>query len=468
MQIHPLLLPYLFGSCIFWCGVYISNYTLRKTTSSFRAYAIFSVYFIIITILYFRLITSTFVFIDYLLGALPYIITPLLYRNNISTICFVSFTNHLSFLILQIITNIIIQYNQESIMIFFQPYYLNSQQIFSILLIVLGFIYIIIVWLLIKNILKTIVDIKSTCFNHLMIFPFIAFFTLLITLILYTEQPSDLFTLLFVLLILCILSFYASLFTISKKGNPNKQIKHETNVQQNIKEVTLLPENVNENITSKAILQCYFQKLLDNFNECYIQEQELDHNLSTIHNLIYNQDLHNAIHFIQETQEQNCQHTIYDWTSHSNLNILLSYYNYCCHKYQIILQYQLSIFQEIQIDEQDLYILFSVGLENAIDACNYLQNPSQRFIHVEATLRQQHLSITIKNSFDGYINKVNQQLVSRKVNGGSGIPLLQSVVKKYKGTIQMQYPQNTFILQITIKCIPQMVQNQRFPMLYPQ
>jgi sensor histidine kinase regulating citrate/malate metabolism len=89
-------------------------------------------------------------------------------------------------------------------------------------------------------------------------------------------------------------------------------------------------------------------------------------------------------------------------------------------------------------------------MENAITACMTLEH--DRFIKVVAQCEEHVLSIMVQNSFDGNLKIKHGVLQSRKRISGPGIGLesMQMICKKYGGTMELQWDENTFTVLIIL------------------
>jgi hypothetical protein len=102
------------------------------------------------------------------------------------------------------------------------------------------------------------------------------------------------------------------------------------------------------------------------------------------------------------------------------------------------------------IPDDELSMLLGNAMENAITACMTLEH--DRFIKVVAQCEEHVLSIMVQNSFDGNLKIKHGVLQSRKRISGPGIGLesMQMICKKYGGTMELQWDENTFTVLIIL------------------
>lgn len=118
-------------------------------------------------------------------------------------------------------------------------------------------------------------------------------------------------------------------------------------------------------------------------------------------------------------------------------------------KYQNIkLETNIQIPKEINIDDVDLYIVLSNLIENAIENCDR-NNP---IIKIEATLKNEFVFLSIKNSVATNVLKENENLCTTKENKkdhGYGITSVKNIIKKYHGKLNQKCDDNFFECMIT-------------------
>jgi two-component system, LytTR family, sensor histidine kinase AgrC len=109
----------------------------------------------------------------------------------------------------------------------------------------------------------------------------------------------------------------------------------------------------------------------------------------------------------------------------------------------------------LSIEDIDLNILFSNALDNAFEACRKLPEGSRRFINVDAYLRNDHLVLMMKNTFNGELNMLDNELKTTKKEAGMhgiGMGNMKKTVQKYDGHIVTKIEGNVFILSAILYC----------------
>lgn len=106
-------------------------------------------------------------------------------------------------------------------------------------------------------------------------------------------------------------------------------------------------------------------------------------------------------------------------------------------------EYQGSIHSE-GIEDVDLCVLLGNALDNALAGCSTVQE--NRRILVAARTEGQVLSLMVKNTFDGVVNRKGDTILSRKRDNrpGVGLASMGSVCERYGGQMMTQWDDTTF------------------------
>lgn len=92
--------------------------------------------------------------------------------------------------------------------------------------------------------------------------------------------------------------------------------------------------------------------------------------------------------------------------------------------------------QELSFPDIDLCVILGNLLDNAIEACQWLEEPASRFIRVYLDLKGENLYLCITNS-TGKIQKRNGKYVSRKAGRhGFGLQRVDRLISRYQGISQ--------------------------------
>ena len=134
------------------------------------------------------------------------------------------------------------------------------------------------------------------------------------------------------------------------------------------------------------------------------------------------------------------------------VNAVISYYASLAESCHIKMEFKVIVPRKISISDVDLSLLFGNLLENAIHAC--CQVPVEnRYIHLSSDLNSPGtIYITMVNSFNGIVKKMNGQFLST-TESGSGIGLLsiQTTAERYHGSTRFYNEETEFISNIMLR-----------------
>lgn len=453
------LYTFIYGSCVYWSCFLLCDLVLVKAIAKAAVYTIIAVFYAGIGALYFMSAFSTLTFIEYIIGFLPFIIIPLLYKDSVAKIVFTYFSNLLFCLMLHLTSNIITNhvFTQVSEMNVITG--LTPDQLFRMITLLLCVLYIIIevslLRLMFRKLLKTVSNkaIMAGC-----ILPVGSFIILLCDYVLLNDLTNmngnviALLTLMLLMLGMYVVVYYA----FTKSGNANAMLMPQTKGGTPVvkREVVSDPMDL---LTSG---RHYYEMLLNHYMDMNKRTQLLDGNLQTMNSLLLNDNVAGATVFVDRITQTFHDHDITPVCNNQTINLLFSYFSYVCKKENIYLETHINLPASLPIPDLDLCILFGNCMENAIEACRFIKDFKSRFINVDCKIQNGTLLIIIDNSFDGFINKVNNTLKSRKKFGGIGLKTVQAVIGKYQGSIDMEYPQNVFSIFLKLSLNPKKAQNK--------
>ena len=104
----------------------------------------------------------------------------------------------------------------------------------------------------------------------------------------------------------------------------------------------------------------------------------------------------------------------------------------------------------VAIRQTDVCALLVNLIDNAIEACNKVENPDQRYINIGISTIGEMIVIKIENSYDfkSSILKSGGELRTTKENAdlhGYGIKIVKSIVEKYNGSLEIEHYDDCFI-----------------------
>lgn len=106
--------------------------------------------------------------------------------------------------------------------------------------------------------------------------------------------------------------------------------------------------------------------------------------------------------------------------------------------------------QTMKIPDLDLCVIIGNLLDNAIEGCESLENPDERFIRAYIREMKGQLYIYVSNSFGGKIKRIDKRYFTTKAgqDHGFGLRRIDSIVEKNNGYINRQNEEGVFATEI--------------------
>lgn len=455
------LYTFIYGSCVYWSCFLLCDLAFTKAVAKAAVYSIIIIFYAGIGALYFMTAFSSLTFIEYIIGFLPFIIIPLLYKDSVAKIVFTYFSSLLYCLMIHLSSNILTNHIFTSVSEMNLISNLTPDVLFRMITLGMMLLYIIFLFFVIKHMFRNMLEhVSNKVVAVACILPVFAFLILLIDYVMLPELTDMNGNVIAILtLIFLILAVYAILYAAFVKAADSDDIqKKETDSKQ---PTVVKKEVVSDPMDLLTSGRHFYEMLLNHYIDMNNRTKALDTQMQTMNSLLVNDNVAGASVFVDRISQTFHDHDIVTVCNNQSLNLLFSYWHYICKQQQIYLETHIDLPGQLPIPDLDLCILFGNCMENAVEACGYVKDMSQRFINVDGKIQNGTLVIVMDNSFDGFINKVNNRLKSRKKFGGIGLKTVQAVVGKYQGSIDMEYPENVFTIFLKIPLKQKKVQKEK-------
>lgn len=112
-----------------------------------------------------------------------------------------------------------------------------------------------------------------------------------------------------------------------------------------------------------------------------------------------------------------------------------------------------SITENIGIEDVDLCSLFTNLMDNAIEACEKIQNAENRWISVKAGARGGYLTVKLENPYIHEILWDKGRILTNKndrQNHGYGLKLIKEIADKYDGDMKINTQKSVFAVMVSL------------------
>ena len=192
----------------------------------------------------------------------------------------------------------------------------------------------------------------------------------------------------------------------------------------------------------------------DSYKKLRAREHEFKNQIGCIHGLLIEGNFGEATEYSQKiSNKMDSFSNLYD-TSHLVINIIINQKHQQAKSKGITIIYLLDMLADVSIEDDDLVILLSNLLSNAIEACEKIDD-KKKIIHFRMQIEENSVVIATRNPIAGPFEKTDgNALVSTKDNPeqhGMGIMNIEQVVSKYKGDSEYSCSDGFFYYTIIFK-----------------
>lgn len=173
------------------------------------------------------------------------------------------------------------------------------------------------------------------------------------------------------------------------------------------------------------------------------QHHDLKHHIAAIQRFIDADDKAGLQEYANQFLAQAVTNVTIPYTGNTAADGVIYRYMQLAEQNNVDFHYAGKIYSK-GITDMDLCVLLGNALDNALAGC--LTVPKNRSISLVSSKEEGLLSIMVHNSFDGKIEKDGDAFLSRKRDKvpGVGMHSMQTICKRYGGTMQTSWDEDTF------------------------
>lgn len=218
---------------------------------------------------------------------------------------------------------------------------------------------------------------------------------------------------------------------------------------------------IQEHSSSNAVQEMILQQLHDATQQleqlrlaekqAALYRHDMRHHFNYLNTCISQNKLEDATQYIQQLFDVFDDSKIIPYSSNESLNLVFSSFQKEAAENQIRFTVDAPANDFTRYALLDLCKLFYNGLENAIKACQLVEDTESRYIHIDLYEKNNKLCCEIKNSYavEPHFNE-NGIPLSNRNNHGIGVKSMVYVVNKYHGVYKFSTENNEFHFQMCI------------------
>jgi len=218
-----------------------------------------------------------------------------------------------------------------------------------------------------------------------------------------------------------------------------------------VKKTTELRKNV-EILTIQLELQQQNYKLInESIEKTRAFEHDIRHHISAVKAMLSKDNIHEALDYVEKLDSQQIDNKLPMICKNFTIDSLLKYYMSRCKASNIDFKAKMNIPEELKIDDLDISIVLGNCIENAIEACEKMNQTEGRFIALGSGIFGENLVFKMKNSFNGQIVKVDNRIRSSKGDRlGIGLSSVNQIISKYNGVFEINYTEDVFEVRMVL------------------
>lgn len=177
---------------------------------------------------------------------------------------------------------------------------------------------------------------------------------------------------------------------------------------------------------------------------------DMRHHFSLLQSLASKGDLEAIKNYLQTVQSDLDKITPLRFCKNETINLILSAFTSKAEKAQIQLNFDVKLTEKLNLTDTELCSLLSNALENAITACEKIENPSRRIIKLRLFSKNKKLCIDIRNSYQTKPFFHQNLPVSKEKGHGFGTKSMAHIIEKHDGIWQFSVKDGLFVFQATL------------------
>ncbi|MFD3445914.1 sensor histidine kinase [Microbacteriaceae bacterium 4G12] len=205
------------------------------------------------------------------------------------------------------------------------------------------------------------------------------------------------------------------------------------------------------------ILQEDFMKMRELYENNAKTYHDLNNHMTTLYQLIKGGKSEKALDYINNISkpilsnyERNMftNNAIVDFVIHTKMEVM--------NQEQIKSMFEVEIPQELRIADHDMVAILSNLLDNAIEACQHIDQFDERWIKITMKKINEMIFLKIENSILIAPKLVNNHLLTTKEDKkfhGWGLKSVRSIVDKYEGYIRYEHTSTSFEVIVSLSDI---------------
>jgi len=199
-----------------------------------------------------------------------------------------------------------------------------------------------------------------------------------------------------------------------------------------------------------SAMKDHLSALIDSQTMASIYKHDLRHHLQYINTCLLQANYEESSNYIMSICNEIEESSVFHYCENDNVNMILSSYITRAKNSGIDFVVDAIIPTTIDVATTDLCAVLANGIENAIVACEKLQDKEKKKIHLSSYIKNGKIFLQIINPYDEVIEFQKDLPISHYEGHGLGTKSIVNIVTKYKGIFSFVAKDNLFTLTVII------------------
>ncbi len=184
------------------------------------------------------------------------------------------------------------------------------------------------------------------------------------------------------------------------------------------------------------------------------QRHELNHHMLALEEMLAHNQVEQAADYIRSLRERVSSLPSGAYSENLVINAVAGQYLNTAKAEGIKVDVDIKTGKSIPMKDEDLCVLLTNILENALEACRAMEDKSSRFIFLRISASEEHMALTCENSTDTSIPVTENDVIPSSKpdasNHGYGIPAIRRIVDKYYGILKLSRQNGSFLVKVSL------------------
>lgn len=192
------------------------------------------------------------------------------------------------------------------------------------------------------------------------------------------------------------------------------------------------------------------EKFYDLYNENRYLSHDLKNHISLVWRLIEREEYERAATYMEKLREPVKEMEEMFFSGNRIIDLIINDKKRAAADKNIKFEMEIDQVGDLPVADQDICVVMANLLDNAIEACEHIEN-GEKWIHINIKRDRNIFLIGIENSFQNTIIQKNGKLISNKAEierHGIGIESVKYAVDKYHGDIKQEISDCTFCCSV--------------------